>query len=91
MELEITMRNANIPVLVARCERIPMRMGVDRLRKLCAPVREKCPVILTLCPQESQVIFHLMDYKGMLRMRMHFIDTKTRTKYFCVIGCNHKG
>lgn len=53
MELEITMRNANIPVLVARCERIPMRMEVDRLRKLCAPAREKCLVVLTVRPQES--------------------------------------
>ena len=57
MELEITMRNANIPVLVARCERIPMRMEVDRLRKLCAPVREKCLVILTVRPEESQALF----------------------------------
>lgn len=63
MELEITMRNANIPVLVARCERIPMPMGVDRLRKLCAPVREKCLVILTLGPQECKRYLLLMNYK----------------------------
>lgn len=50
MELEITMRNANIPVLVARCERIPKRIGVDRLRKLCAPVREKCLLSLQCYP-----------------------------------------